>query len=721
MSQEQAQLSTQGNIISVVNQLVRDVRDLKRRNAAPTTLNDFTDLLGIFRAGQIIFGDGDPSQNPSTLSGIAIGEPGWTRNNENFGLIGESQGYLQFALSASTGKAYVGGGAILMDEDGLTIQDAGDAITFFDSNTNTYAVLSMIPVSGGSFGRFQVLVFQVNPTTNQIINGGFETGSFSSWSVTDPGSKLSVTQDPLTSVAKFVAKFATGATSASFITQALASSSTTGAIITMRVLATGGGTISAGQNGGTINNLQLAPSAAWRNITFVYNGSLSTLKLYVTASADVYIDDIVVRKTSINQEQNFTLDPTSSVLAGVVQVAGIATFNPNSISGSNRFASGAKMQGGFFLSGFGNETVTGTYNDFAGAVNIETISIYRFAPSAATVITGLKYGALSGIASSYEGKLIAFINTSSYPITVNDQDAGSTAEWRFELGGSNIVIPPNQTAIFRYDGTTQRWRIFSLSFSKREVLTAARTYYVRTDGNDTNTGLANTAGGAFLTIQKAIDVIAALDLSTYNVTIQVADGTYTGTVTVNGPWTGSGTVTLKGNTATPANVILTSAGANGTIFVTNGGRLAIQDMEIRQSASVYLVQVTANGYASVTNIRCGSGASQQLRAVDGGILEVIGNYAIVAGGTSHWVAASGGVIRCQNRTITITGTPAFTSAFGVASNVGAVVCNTDTFSGSATGPRYNISTNGVIQTSGGGATYLPGDSAGVTATGGQYA
>src|SRR5688500_2241633 len=95
----------------------------------------------------------------------------------------------------------------------------------------------------------------------------------------------------------------------------------------------------------------------------------------------------------------------------------------------------------------------------------------------------------------------------------------------------------------------------------REILTASRTYYVRTAGNDSNDGLSDTSSGAFLTIQRAVDEVAnTLDINAQEVVIQVADGAYNAPVALR-PFLGTGPVTIRGNVTTPANVTITVADA----------------------------------------------------------------------------------------------------------------------------------------------------------------
>jgi len=248
----------------------------------------------------------------------------------------------------------------------------------------------------------------------------------------------------------------------------------------------------------------------------------------------------------------------------------------------------------------------------------------------------------------------------------------------------------------------------------REKLSAARTYYVRTDGSDSNNGLANTSGGAFLTIQKAVDTVSdGLDLGIYNVTVQVADGTYTGAI-VGKAVIGSGKITIQGNNSTPSNVHINVTGI--AVSVTEPSHyLKIIDCKI--TGSSYGLFAIPHGVIEFGNVVFGASSSSQVFSAYHAHINCVSNYTISGGATYHIQAGSGGTIRSYGNVVTLTGTPAFT-AYLFVSDASIAYLATTTYSGSATGSRYTVTTNGVAST--GGAT-LPGNSAGTTATGGQYA
>jgi hypothetical protein len=148
-------------------------------------------------------------------------------------------------------------------------------------------------------------------------------------------------------------------------------------------------------------------------------------------------------------------------------------------------------------------------------------------------------------------------------------------------------------------------------------------FYVRTDGSDSNTGLANTAGGAFLTIQHAVDVVCSYDYEgLYYPTINVADGTYNegAGVRITQPLnTGGDEPTLVGNVTTQANVIVTATGytfsfsdggdewrlkgftlnssGNGGVSIADGSSIYFDQLTFGTSGNDYAIRVT-NGAAA---------------------------------------------------------------------------------------------------------------------------
>lgn len=293
--------------------------------------------------------------------------------------------------------------------------------------------------------------------------------------------------------------------------------------------------------------------------------------------------------------------------------------------------------------------------------------------------------------------------------------SGNTkARRRRSLGLDDTTAAPNIGDAFKWNGTL--WA----PAKAREVLTANRTYYVRTDGSNSNNGLANTAGGAFLTLQKAWDTILGLDLGGFDVTIQVADGTYTnGILTTKGPI--GGNALINGNATTPGNVIVSKTAGDCFNF-SAPCRVELRNLETRTTTSGDCVAASYGALVVIgVGLRFGACAAAHMRSSSGGFIQnFAANYSIVGGAAHHMFGASGKFIMAGS-TVTLTGTPAFSAAFAAIQEQSSLMAYSGTYSGSATGLRYFVSMNSIIQTYGGGASYLPGSTAGSTATGGQYA
>lgn len=252
----------------------------------------------------------------------------------------------------------------------------------------------------------------------------------------------------------------------------------------------------------------------------------------------------------------------------------------------------------------------------------------------------------------------------------------------------------------------------------REMVDAARSYYVRTDGSDSNDGLTNNSGGAFLTIQKAVDVVCGtLDIASgITVTIQVADGTYTTPVVLK-HFVGPGGVAIVGNTGTPANVVISTTSANA-ISLSMPAFWSLSGIKLQTTTSGSGLYVVSGGVITFSSLNFGVCTLSHMLAAMGGKIYATGNYSISGGAMSHVLATSGGTVDYTDRTVTLTGTPAFSSAFAwLSDGLGQLIAYSVTYSGSATGKRYIVNNCSVCFTNGG---TLPGTVAGTTATGGQY-
>ena len=247
----------------------------------------------------------------------------------------------------------------------------------------------------------------------------------------------------------------------------------------------------------------------------------------------------------------------------------------------------------------------------------------------------------------------------------------------------------------------------------REKLTASRTYYVRTDGNDSNTGLINSSGGAFLTVQAALNAAMALDLGLNNVLISVQGGSYLGSIQANGVVIGAGTITIQGTVGVSANV---SLGANPSIQCQGGARIYVEHLTVKRLDTNTRSQLFFNSLIFAANA-----GSVHLSVESGGLISAYGNYTVSGAANYHMVAVdAGSQIKIDARTVTFSAGYAFATYFIVGQHLAHVSINGVNWAGSAasvTGVRYIVSTNSVIF---GNSVLPPGSSAGISGSGGQF-
>ncbi|MER9170905.1 hypothetical protein NKI12_26840 [Mesorhizobium australicum] len=258
----------------------------------------------------------------------------------------------------------------------------------------------------------------------------------------------------------------------------------------------------------------------------------------------------------------------------------------------------------------------------------------------------------------------------------------------------------------------------------REVLTANRTYYVLATGSDSNTGLVNSAGGAFQTMQKAMDVIAGtLDLAGFTVTVQIGDGTYTTPLVIKScvGMASPASLLFQGNTTTPSNVVLSTTSATAVTASGPTAFASISCFKIQTTTSGMGVTADSGAQVLMNKISFGAVANYHVNCFGGAYVSMTGNYTISGNATFHIYCSSGAFVFCAVvGTVTLTGTLSITT-FAYAEQSGIIRINGNVYSGSVpTGSKYNANSNANIFTNGAGATYLPGSTAGATSTGGNY-
>ena len=323
------------------------------------------------------------------------------------------------------------------------------------------------------------------------------------------------------------------------------------------------------------------------------------------------------------------------------------------------------------------------------------------------------------------------------------------------LGNKPIVNPVDGSALaggalvaglyvkLKYDGTNWQiaWSQAGGGIAGAPIFLPLRVRFTltRRPGNDAWDGTVAvfTTGvtGPFATLQRAASECQKYNLNNYNITINVANGTYAPFVLPK--YSGSGYITWQGNSTTPSAVTVQATGDHNAI---DGGDFGTQFMNgFKVSANGPSVNQVCGGifiggqsHLNLDNIEYGFCQGAQLLVSRSAQCTLGQSTFRISGGSSgngvspaaHALVFFGGNLEVNSVFLPTLIIPAAinlgvfveANSLGVSSYVFATI----TGAGNVTAQKYRGSANAIINSLGNGVNYYPGAVAGVLTSGAQY-
>jgi hypothetical protein len=253
------------------------------------------------------------------------------------------------------------------------------------------------------------------------------------------------------------------------------------------------------------------------------------------------------------------------------------------------------------------------------------------------------------------------------------------------------------------------------------------TIYVNgATGSESNSGLASTS--ALATIQQGVNralYFAPRQETLHtdhspNIIIQVSSGTYDEHVSIGGSQIGTLSINGAGYDTSGTHTLLT----NGGFLAYDGAKVWVDNLAIDSNSFNPSLQAGYNAFIGAPQVEVhrtafgirfigGSGFDTLLYAYQGGVVNIVNNSVPV-----EVVGPINRFARVQNKgrinisgTITLSTGVTITDAWAVGDTDGQIVSNT-TWSGTATGKRFELYSGASIYPSTLSLTHFPGDAVG---------